>query len=738
MKQWISELEKLLVLPGSEDGQLCSDVCVLTCGCLASEKQFLEEHEPTCGACQGSPVSILSKLVPMQELYQIVKKIKLADCPNEYTLEEDEEAFQLPDFQARMRPIPRARASSRGSGASEKMNLMSLFYKYAKEEEEEEDKALLIVSTSLEETRLDLEIMGDSRNDSRNDSADASLHIPMGHEAVKTLGLVKATKTMGLSKGPKTMGLDKAANSYGPNTGVHSSKMLDENKERNFSQCFPFHRKVSTYNTQPRKFLFDKGFKLNRFVCTAITRIFDEHNQEKVLFCLVSEKKWELYMHETSRPGLLACGKLTGEYGSRENSMKPPADPGYVVYSDFPSLKGGIDQNDVAARLKSSIYLSCALSEKYLVLSGTRGVLRVLNIDPLQGEIGAPVYTYFTNFPVRCIALAPDSNVLACGITTREKVSGNPQPFIILHHLEKARNSSAVQVSPITITVPFRDPLKLLTFNATSTHLLCCTVYELRYFLISLRSKSSRSYKEPRLVFSETRAPKHYKEKANHDESDDSCPENNEEVEDFMGIEDDDLMLDNEGITDIKFGTPFSNTFIMTSSSFKKRTSIVLKISGYAVDSREGSPPGSESLNSQLYSEVANSLTHTEFYENTSNAEVQVLTKVPEIGSNIYGVASSPRGNGMVFVDKLGRLLLVSTPNAQMNFATNPQTRKTVVLLGEVAPALRSSESASVCFSYDGGKVFAVDRKGVFHVFDFTKGLPRVDPDVLKCKIISI
>ena len=41
-------------------------------------------------------------------------------------------------------------------------------------------------------------------------------------------------------------------------------------------------------------------------------------------------------------------------------------------------------------------------------------------------------------------------------------------------------------------------------------------------------------------------------------------------------------------------------------------------------------------------------------------------------------------------------------------------------------------------FSADGGKVFALDRKGVFSVFDFTKGIPGEDPDVIKCKIISL
>lgn len=84
---------------------------------------------------------------------------------------------------------------------------------------------------------------------------------------------------------------------------------------------------------------------------------------------------------------------------------------------------------------------------------------------------------------------------------------------------------------------------------------------------------------------------------------------------------------------------------------------------------------------------------------------------------------------------------MVSLPNfypGRRISATDSKNKKIVVLLGEVANAERFSEAASVVFSSDGGKVFALDRRGVFSVFDFTKGIPGKDPDVIKCKIISL
>ena len=113
--------------------------------------------------------------------------------------------------------------------------------------------------------------------------------------------------------------------------------------------------------------------------------------------------------------------------------------------------------------------------------------------------------------------------------------------------------------------------------------------------------------------------------------------------------------------------------------------------------------------------------------------------KISEVGSLIHGFSLSPRGDGIVFLDKDGRLYLIPTPNllSKSTTSTSGASKKVVILLGEVSNAERFTEAAAIKFSSDGGKIFAVDRKGVFSVFDFTKGVPGEDLDVVKCKILT-
>lgn len=483
---------------------------------------------------------------------------------------------------------------------------------------------------------------------------------------------------------------------------------LDEKLEYNFSKCFPFHRKHSAFQTQ-QKLRFSKlSLKLQsaRFSGMAISTMHDPDVGERTLFALITSKKWEIHQFVSGQRSLVACGRLTGEYGRLFASLSPPRSSGLVLRNDFSGSKPD-DEESLHTKLQLWAQISCCLSEKYLVVAGTRGVVRVLNVDPLAGDVGAPVYTYLTNFPIRCVAISPNSRLVACGITAKERMSGKQQPFIVVHHI------SGQNVSPITITVPFRDPLKLLAFNHLSTHLLCCTVYEMRYFIIRLRSEGSDSYKRPRLIWSDTRVDR----QRGSDTSDG--------VSDVLRDEDD--MMDDEGITDAGFGVPFSNTLVLTTLTLKTRPSVVLKLNGPTIDSQTKSAVSYDlalliSGHSAQETEVAGTI-----------SDVEVVMKVPEIGSAIHRAELSPRGDGMVFVDKLGRLYLVCSPSMKQQLLQ----RKIVVLLGEAASAVRSTEAAVVRFSTDGGKVFVVDRKGLFQVFDFTKGAPG-DSEVIKCKIISV
>lgn len=666
----VSHLESLLRFPGSK--AVVSDALVLSCGCLVSESQFAGSE--VCPSC--SKESVVLKPVPqLRELYRIVQQINSQLSQRSRRPLSLKRSTRLSESrtlsESRLFLDSRPFSDSK-TPATDSMDLLALFCKYAKEEHGPEVLPAEIRNNKPAPSEISVSPMDRYNSEIERQRTQHSTEEPYEHIL------------LGLS----------------------------EKEEYNFSRCFPFHRKHTAFQTQQKftKLLFKS--KTARFSGSAMCARFDPVlGEEKALFVLITDKKWEYYEYTASmgRPSLVAVGRLNGEFGLLAGAMHAPVE-GMIVRNEFSGNEkndeGGAD--DLAGRLRSWVQLHCVLSDRFLVITGTRGVVRVLNVDSSFGEIGAPVYTYLTNFPIRCTAIAPNNGLIACGITARERLSGKQQPFIILHQIE-IENGRLLGVTPITITVPYRDPLKILTFNASSSHLMCCTVYEMRYFIIRLRSETSTSYKRPRLIWLDvTRKPRK-----------DDAPEDTEH--------DDDQMMEVEGITDVKFGVAHSNTVVVTLSSLKTRPTVVLKLNGPAIDSRPTARFSDGAL--QVIEE------NDSDEEDARIGDVDVLMKVPEIGSAIYRVELSPRGDGMVFVDKLGRLLLVSTPNVQLNVQ---QARKIVVLLGEAADALRFNEAASVKFSTDGGKVFVVDRRGVFQVFDFTKGIPGEDFEVIKCKIISV
>lgn len=673
----LAKLELLLRLPGAPG--LVADTSVLSCGCLVSETAFVP---PNCPGCLASPVHILAPVAPMRELYRIVKNT--LDKVSRLLLNRHP-TKQLSDSRTSEKS---ERFSEKYIDRSETVDLSGLFCKYAKEEQAAGTVVRQVTPPTLK-------------------SLAASVAVTLVNRTVEQAPV------------PQPTYYDQESD-FG----------LNETQERNFSQCFPFHRKVSTFQTQQGLLsLGSRGLIKNRFTCSAMTTYFDHSLRcEVTIFVLISDRRWELYRYTGQKPELLACGKLSGEYGTKSNNLKVPTKEGIVIRTDFAKKGEQSDPSGTSSRLKSWVQLFCAISRKYLVISGTKGVLRVLNIEPSQGEIGSPAYTYFTDFPIRCIAILGNSELVACGITTREKISNKQQPFIILHKME-SKGGRVTGVVPLTITVPFRDPLKIITFNASSDHLLCCTVYEMRYFIIKLKSDATGDYRKPKLIFSDNNT---FARQGVFG----ADPGGYEEMDEVLGVEDDDQMLDNEGITDIRFGRPFSNTIVISFSSMKSKPPLLLKINGPSIDSKSRlvlflSDPGGHNDDPSLDNVLLKP-------EDNMATSAEVLLRITGVGSNIYVSETSPRGDATVFADKLGRILLVSTSSGQISLANAAYVHMSVVLIGEVSPAMRYTEAASICFSSDGGKVMAVDRKGAFHVYDFTKGIPGVDPEVIKCKIISV
>ncbi|CUM49553.1 unnamed protein product [Debaryomyces tyrocola] len=744
----VSSLEALLKFKGaSSPNVIVSDASVLTCGCLVSESYFISNftsnsktNHSDCPNCQAKNVSILAEVTPLRDLFNIIQEINIHLNNKNRRRSSSKKSIRSSGFDHNESP-----------STAESMDLIGLFYKFATEEhsksgetnsEAVEDisstKALAIADTSEQTPSPQNYILPDTNT-------------PSAHNYILP--------------DTKTQYSESLLNIPPPNDQLNFEQKLlsnlSEEKEYNFSKCFPFHRKLSTFQTQQSKFNISsitKGSIIKKnasFICSDIHTYFDfGTNCEVTRFVLITNKKWELYEYRvyvnipdsySAKPVLLCCGKLTGEYGRDFNNLWDDSNSKEVIIkNDFASGQSSNNNSNKQSndeekkkRLNNWDQVFCKLSTNYLLISGTKGVMRVLNVSSssLPNELGRSMYIYITNFPIRCISISPNESLVACGITAKERLSSKEQPFIILHKLNPSLNHEQAfeSVEPITITIPYRDPIKIINFNSTSTHLLCCTVWESRYLIIKLRNKRSNNYRKPRLVWTELTYTRHYR--IRNTEINDAGSDN-EQSDDFQ-------LMDDEGITDLQFGAMKANVIFLASCSLKDRPSYVLKLEG-EIDSRNHNSAfagHTNSIDNQSQDFSLQSSLYSKCDEENDNSQVsningsETIMKIPEIGSSIHRLALLPRGDAIVFLNKSGHVFLVSTPNFQHPTSS---IKRVVVQLGEVANAARFTEAASLRFSSDGGKIYAVDRKGVFQVYDFTKGIPGHDSDVVKCKIINV
>lgn len=740
----VANLEVLLQFPGvssgggaaygNTTGSPISDASVLTCGCLTSESIFRTNYKTWCPHCRKQNVLILAELKPLRELYKIIQQINLQI--NE----------QAPS-------TTRRRSSAKDHDL---MDLIGLFYKYAKEEEHDD----VAVDNSEVEP---IDIGGKKQVLFLAGTPQSSYGI---------------TGSFGGSSFVSQTGFVNSSQQFSP-FGDHNSptynhllyennllRGLNEQQEFNFSKCFPFHRLLTTLPTQQIKFnLLASMLKIPlRFIGSSIYTLVDfSRGVEVTRFALITDKRWELYEYlSSSKPQLICCGKSNGEFGETFAALRQQEDSSGEIFNSNEFTDGLKLDVGIRKKLAQWDFINCQLSENYLVISGTRGVIRAFNIrrNSPPHTLGQAVYTYSTNFPIRCMAVSPNSSLIACGINARERLSGKEQPFIILHRMV-VLGYTLQSVEPITITIPYRDPIKLISFNALSTHLLCGTIWESRYLVIKLRpNETSENYKKPRLIWSDATAKSKSKMRRSATITEGEESETlNESLGNILilGVEDPietnkdlELMMSNEGITDLQFGVKHLNTIVITSCSLTSRPPFVVRLEGANLDAAKRGDTDNES--------ISNSMTSFEEEEYSSIKSSEVILKISEVGSSIHKCASSPRGDGIVFLAKDGSVYLVSVPNfisggsvaGRRNLGSDPNAvggprgplgssfKRVVVLLGEVANAERFTEAATVKFSPDGGKVFIVDRKGIFSVFDFTKGVPGEDPDVVKCKIITM
>jgi len=553
-----------------------SDAFILSCGCILSKKFAIalsSNSKLICPICQSSS-SLGYDLKPLQNLYFVLFPKKIAE-------------------------------------QDKKESLLSLFYSVANSVNENESKSQQISTNSTNSITNFNKPIRQFTLPSPSFSKSASSDSSSTNDTIPLSTGIRKLSTHSVSSSPQVPKPQSFTSSSITNQSFASStsssipiippppapappssssssstaENQQEQKEYLFVKCFPTYRRQFKYNTHS-KFLKTKS---KIFINNSIS-------PGAKYFALLSPKKWEVYkINEDSKqpPTLTYCGKATGEYGANfENLNKAPIDE--IIGGSFVK-----DEQLIKKKLNDWEHLYCSISDDYLVISGTNGIFRVIDLNN-----GKPIYLYISNFPIRCIQISSNSTLIAYGITGKDRILGTEQALVVLHKLNIIKSSQITSSSsyesssyesifanePITITFPYRDPINNLSFSPDSNYLSCSTALESRFLTVWVKN-----YTEPKLVMKSIRSL--------------------------------DTSLESEGITDLKM-FPNNKYMIISSMAFNAPPIII--------DNNISSINGLQTV-----------------------AQPKMLLKLDEIGSSIHKSTISPRNDTLAILDRNGTVYLI-------------------------------------------------------------------------------
>ena len=342
-------------------------------------------------------------------------------------------------------------------------------------------------------------------------------HSPTSTSAISSLGSIQRQRTR-QSSFQSTSNLTKLMSSNSTSSGNQHKPY--SNKEILLSKNFPFFRRAYTFNIHNSNFLLKTKSYLQTQLSPNLTKL-----------ALLSEKKWEIYKIDTERPDrqpkLFCCGKSDGSYGPDPDHMKRVSKDQIITNSNITE-----NVNETMNLLENWEHLYCQITENLLIISGTRGFLRVIDLT----QSGRCLYTYQCNFPIRCLDVSMNEGFIALGITGKDKYTQVEQAVIIIIKLIPETARSPFQILTYPFSLPYRDPINLLKFSSDSTLLSVATALESRFLVISLVDPS-----RPTLVMKSQRRL--------------------------------DTSLDSEGITDISF---FPDNRLMTITSLSHNSEPII------------------------------------------------------------------------------------------------------------------------------------------------------------------
>lgn len=480
----LGHLESLLSIPvcwNSSDNSPtliyapANDPLILSCCCIVSKKLVIGT-EPisrieTCPVCEKKSVYVLGTCQNLVDLYQYYDHLKYelnktADITDSKTFATNSEILPNRDTRSGLlfgSSSPSKMNEVKGinmdlSSSSQKgLSFLGAFHDALKQ---------INQSSSFNSHELSNNSPTDPQLDENYANLNVSSHSPTNHSISSSASLQRQRTRQ---SNVNTSNLTKLLSSTPGNMKVAVQKR-HSNKEILLSKNFPFFRRIYSHSISNSNFFLKTKVYIQPQLSPNLTKFF-----------LLSEKKWEVYSIDTEKPEkqpkLLCCGKSDASFGPTYESLNKMSKTQIIENSNVSN-----DDAEILDILNDWEHLHCKLTENYLFITGTRGVMRVIDLN--KGGICA--YTYKCNFPIRCIDASTNDEYVALGINGKDKYTQVEQAVIILIKLIPETQNAAFHISTYHFTLPYRDPIGILRFSLDSSLLSVSTVLESRFLVISL------------------------------------------------------------------------------------------------------------------------------------------------------------------------------------------------------------------------------------------------------------
>lgn len=492
-----------------------SDVSTLSCGCLVSEGLFKMlksyskkkssenvEDKITCPICKANNIRIIAPCTNMRNLVTYLTKLrqelsigKMGEMTSSYSstdnssfvryidpLQQEDKDLNddLPSMFSKINTeaAKKTQGQSAVTGSQNNLSFLTAFHEVLVEIQNPSSVESNEISKSPsysgryspQDHYLEDPVHSGSVNITSSYNQPAGYvnpHSPTSSSVISSLGSIQRQRTRP-SSFQNASNLTKLMSSNSTNS-VNQQK-TSPNKEMLLSKNFPFFRRIYTFNIHNSNFLLKTKVFLQTQLSPNLTKLV-----------LLSEKKWEVYKIDTEKPDkppkLLCCGKSDASYGPDLDHMKKISRNQILSNSNFAE-----NANETMNLLENWEHLYCQTTENLLVISGTRGFLRIIDLT----QNGRCLYTYQCNFPIRCLDVSLNEGFIALGITGKDKYTQVEQAVIIIIKLIPETARSPFQILTYPFSLPYRDPITLLKFSPDSTLLCVATALESRFLVISL------------------------------------------------------------------------------------------------------------------------------------------------------------------------------------------------------------------------------------------------------------